>query len=329
VATIDVKDASGSTVAIEKPLAPGRSAAATSRPVAMSTEDKAVLDTIATQTTLVGSVTESAPASDTASSGLNGRLQRIAQRLTSLIGLLPTALGAGGGLKVDGSGTPLPITDAGGSITVDGAVNTIITGQTGTVAVAGTFFQATQPVSASALPLPAGASTEATLAALNAKVTAGAATETTLSAQSAKLPATLGQKAMTASMAVVLASDQSAIQVNAAELGGTVTYNGATLPVKRAILDASASGSTQIVSLVAGRKLVVLSYELVANGAVNIQFRSNATQISSTKYANAAGWGVARANNPHGYFETAAGETLNINLSAAIAVGIQINYIEA
>jgi hypothetical protein len=35
--------------------------------------------------TKVGSVTEAAPASDTASSGLNGRLQRIAQRLTSLI----------------------------------------------------------------------------------------------------------------------------------------------------------------------------------------------------------------------------------------------------
>jgi len=47
----------------------------------------------------VGALTETAPASDTASSGLNGRLQRIAQRLTSLIALLPTALTAGGNLK--------------------------------------------------------------------------------------------------------------------------------------------------------------------------------------------------------------------------------------
>lgn len=39
----------------------------------------------------------------------------------------------------------------------------------------------------------------------------GAATEATLSAQSAKLPATLGQKAMSASFAVSLSSDQSAI----------------------------------------------------------------------------------------------------------------------
>lgn len=43
----------------------------------------------------MGGLTETAPASDTASSGLNGRLQRIAQRLTSLIALLPAALGQG------------------------------------------------------------------------------------------------------------------------------------------------------------------------------------------------------------------------------------------
>lgn len=46
-----------------------------STPVAWSTEGKAQL----------GSLTETAPASDTASSGLNGRLQRIAQNITTLI----------------------------------------------------------------------------------------------------------------------------------------------------------------------------------------------------------------------------------------------------
>lgn len=42
---------------------------------------------------LVGGLTETAPASDTASSGLNGRLQRIAQRLTTMMAQLPTTLG--------------------------------------------------------------------------------------------------------------------------------------------------------------------------------------------------------------------------------------------
>lgn len=84
--------------------------------------------------TKIGSLTETAPASDTASSGLNGRLQRIAQRLTSLIAQLPAALTGSGNLKV-------------------ALVETTVT----------------QPVSAAALPLPAGAATEATLALVKAK----------------------------------------------------------------------------------------------------------------------------------------------------------------
>lgn len=43
--------------------------------------------------TLIGALTETAPATDTASSGLNGRLQRIAQRITSLIALIVQSTG--------------------------------------------------------------------------------------------------------------------------------------------------------------------------------------------------------------------------------------------
>lgn len=50
--------------------------------------------------TKTGSLTETAPATDTASSGLNGRLQRIAQRITSLIALIPAALTGSGNFKV-------------------------------------------------------------------------------------------------------------------------------------------------------------------------------------------------------------------------------------
>jgi hypothetical protein len=57
--------------------------------------DQATATNQTTQITDLGSVTEAAPATDIASSGLNGRLQRIAQRLTSLIALLPVALGQG------------------------------------------------------------------------------------------------------------------------------------------------------------------------------------------------------------------------------------------
>lgn len=93
----------------------GRAGAAASLPIVVSTEDSAT----------IGALTESAPGTDTASSGLNGRLQRVAQRLTSLIALLPTALGTGGGLKVDGSGTALPVSGTVTAKAQDGGGNAL------------------------------------------------------------------------------------------------------------------------------------------------------------------------------------------------------------
>lgn len=54
------------------------------------------------------------------------------------------AVGADGAAALVANANPIPISDAGGSITVDG-----------------TFYQATQPISAASLPLPTGATTAA------------------------------------------------------------------------------------------------------------------------------------------------------------------------
>jgi hypothetical protein len=143
MATMNVLDSTGATVAIEKPITPGQAAMAASRPVVIASNQSSIpvaatlnaetskvigtvnisstqlaaLNTTAqpmatgfqlvdvpsdgTNASRLGGLTESAPANDTASSGLNGRLQRIAQRVSSMIGLLPAALGVQGGLKVD------------------------------------------------------------------------------------------------------------------------------------------------------------------------------------------------------------------------------------
>lgn len=82
---------------------------------------------LATESTLdtrTGALTETAPATDTASSGLNGRLQRIAQRITSLIALIPASLGQktkANSLAVTlaSDQDALPVTDNSGSLTVD------------------------------------------------------------------------------------------------------------------------------------------------------------------------------------------------------------------
>jgi hypothetical protein len=61
--------------------------------------------------TKIGSLTEIVPNTDTASSGLNGRLQKVAQNITNLISKFPSSLGSNGGLKIEGvsGGTPIPI----------------------------------------------------------------------------------------------------------------------------------------------------------------------------------------------------------------------------
>lgn len=79
--------------------------------------------------TKVGSLTEAAPATDTASSGLNGRLQRIAQRITSLIALVPASLGQktmanSFAVTIASDQSALPVTDNGGTLTVDAPVGT-------------------------------------------------------------------------------------------------------------------------------------------------------------------------------------------------------------
>lgn len=85
-----------------------------------------------------------------------------------------------------------------------------LTSITNPVAVTGTFWQATQPVSAASLPLPTGAATSALQTTGN----------TTLSAISGQLPTTLGAKTTANSLAVTVASDQT-VPVSMASAPGT------------------------------------------------------------------------------------------------------------
>jgi hypothetical protein len=103
MAQITVLDSAGVTQTVAKVINTGSGAAADSLGVTASTEDVA----------RVGAVAETAPASDTASSGLNGRLQRIAQNLTTLTS------------SVVATNTQLPATPSGvGSATLTRPANT-------------------------------------------------------------------------------------------------------------------------------------------------------------------------------------------------------------
>lgn len=88
---------------------------------------------------LLGAVTETAPVTDTASSGLNGRLQRIAQRITSLIALVPASLGS----KTSANSFAVVVASDQAAIatkapvnTAGSAANTSLTGTTASTATA-------------------------------------------------------------------------------------------------------------------------------------------------------------------------------------------------
>lgn len=99
------------------------------------------------------------------------------------------------------------------------------------------------------------------------------------------------------------------------------------LTPKFAVIAASASGQSSLVALVASKKIRLLYISLMASAGVNVKFQSNSTDITGLYYL-AANTGFVLPFSPIGLFETAAGQTLNINLSSATAVGGSLAYIE-
>lgn len=112
----------GSGVA-SAPVVAGRAAAAASLPAALSNEDLAAIQAITTKLT-------ADPATQTTLAAILAKIIAAPATEAKQGGGLPAALGAGGGLKVDGSGTALPVSISGavpvsdnsGSLTVDGDV---------------------------------------------------------------------------------------------------------------------------------------------------------------------------------------------------------------
>jgi len=108
----------------------------------------------------------------------------------------------------------------------------------------------------------------------------------------------------------------------------TIAQGNTPLLPKFAIIQEASSGDNEVVAAVTGKKIRVLAYNFMSNGAVNAKWRSGTTDISGLSYMDAAGKGKVAPFNPVGWFETAAGAALNLNLSGAVAVGGECVYVE-
>ena len=193
---------------------------------------------------------------------------------------------------VTGTGGTFPITDSGGSITVDGTISAAQSGAW-SVSISGTPSVAQSGTWT--VGLSAGTNNIGDVDVLTQP--ARAATTDTITAK--------------------LATD--AIQ------------NGTTaLTPKFAKISASSSGNNTVVAAVTSKKIRVLGWNLVGNGAVNAKWQDGAggTDLTGLYYVAAAGGGICVPFNPVGWFETSSNTLLNLNLSGAVAVGGSLCYVE-
>jgi len=145
-------------------------------------------------------------------------------------GASTAALQTSGNASLTSIDTKLPSLDGGYvPVTIKNSSIEISNDAGNPVPVSGTFWQATQPVSAVSLPLPTGAATESTLSALSAKFSA------------------LGQNTMLASVPVVLASNHSDIVIKKSassyahlNANGTTTVKSGAGVLRRIVINTRA-----------------------------------------------------------------------------------------
>lgn len=290
---------------------------AASLPLPSGAATEATLGGVLTTTdfdTKVGSLTETAPATDTASSGLNGRLQRIAQRITSMITLLPAALGAGGGLKVDGSGTALPVSVA--SIPSHAVTN------------AGTF--AVQATEADGANVTLGAKADAKN---NASDTTSITIMQVLKQISFSIQgaaASLAGTLTVASHAVTNAGTfavQSTLQAGSNTIGKIYPAFQTTKALTNAAITISSSGDNTIVSGTASQTIRVHKLVLVAAAAVNFTLKDGTagTALTGAIPLTANGsFSIDEDGEPA--FVSSSGGNFVVNLSGAQTVTGYVQY---
>jgi hypothetical protein len=100
-------------------------------------------------------------------------------------------------------------------------------------------------------------------------------------------------------------------------------------PIKQATIDAATAATHTIVTAVERKKIRVIGIMLQPLPSnVSLQWKSNTTALApAATWLAGSGW--SDYWGPHGwFFETAAGEALNLTLGGAVQVGGWLNYIE-
>ncbi len=106
-----------------------------------------------------------------------------------------------------------------------------------------------------------------------------------------------------------------------------ILYSGQTSLLPRyAAIAVSGNGDNIIVPATAGKRVLLLQYNFMANGNVNAKWKDGAsTDLTGLSYL-IANTGKVVPFSPMGWIVTTVGTALVLNLSAAIAVGGECGY---
>lgn len=119
-------------------------------------------------------------------------------------------------------------------------------------------------------------------------------------------------------------------QVTNGDLTGTLMAADTTpLIVKYATINAASNGNNTIVAAVTAKKIRVISLWVVSAGTVTTTWQTAAGGTGLSGAASlAANTGYVLPHNKDGWFETVAGQLLNLSLSAGIQVSGSLSYVE-
>lgn len=102
----------------------------------------------------------------------------------------------------------------------------------------------------------------------------------------------------------------------------------AALTPKFAAINTSSSGDNTVVAAVAGKKIRVLAYLVGVSATQQLTWKSGAGTSLAGQLSFAQYGGVSAPLNQIGWFETAVGEPLVLNLGQAALTGGHLTYIE-
>jgi hypothetical protein len=94
------------------------------------------------------------------------------------------------------------------------------------------------------------------------------------------------------------------------------------------VISVASSGSNTLVAAVPEKKIKVLSYTLVCDGAVTVKWQSASTDLSGAMSFSANGGISTPVGSPSSgwLLETAINEALNLNLGGAVGVRGHLTY---